>query len=64
VPGLFGGGRRGSGLGAAARIAAASLATRVPSKKRGFYVPPQLDCIGEGEGAEIAAVMWPSSISS
>ena len=36
-----------------ASTAAASLATRVPSKKRGVLGAPEAHRIGEGEGAEV-----------
>ena len=52
LPGLFGGGE-GGGLRCGEDAGAGSLATRVPSKKRGVLRSPQLDRVGEGEGAEI-----------
>jgi hypothetical protein len=48
----------------AARIAAASLATRVPSKKRGFWVSHSGTALAKVKSRKLSAVMWPSSTSS
>jgi len=57
--------RRRPGLGfcAAARTAAASLATRVPSKKRGFCVPYSLTAFVKVKARKSSGVMRPSSTS-
>jgi len=52
------------GVWAAARIAAASLATRVPSKKRGFWVPHSLTAFVKVKARKSSLVMWPASTSS
>ena len=52
------------GVCAAASTAEASLATRVPSKKRGFCVPHSLTALEKVKARKSSAVMWPSSTSS
>ena len=49
---------------AAARTAAACLATRVPSKKRGFCAPHNRTALAKVKSRKSSAVMWPSSTSS
>ena len=52
------------GVCAAASTAAACLATRVPSKKRGFCVPHNRTALAKVKSRKSSAVMWPSSTSS
>jgi hypothetical protein len=52
------------GVRAAASTAAASLATRVPSKKRGFCVPHSRTALAKVKSRKSSSVIRPSSTSS
>jgi hypothetical protein len=53
-----------SGCCAALSTAAASLATEVPSKKRGFCVPHSFTALVKTKSRKLSSVMCPSSTSS